>query len=518
MPGSLISQPFVTFNLATAQQDVANTAQRILFLGDMDSGSGTSTPGDLEESIGNAGEEEGLFGIKSMLAAQLRNAKKIAPTVAMDAIGLVTTGAASVKTVAFAGTATAAGSYEVIIGGKREFTVTVTVASGDTATAVGASLVVAFGTVPRNAYATAVNTTGSVAFTASDDGYVSDNLPIEVLGTVAGLTHTVVITTPGTGLPTLTSVLDVTGERRYQAIVWPWYDDLSVLKTFLDARFNVDNDVQDGVGFTAAVDDFATIAAALDALNSQSIVQFSDKLETAASYKGPAMPEASYVVASQFAATRALRLTPNASVANFVLTNAALDQFGGTALASLPYFNTSFPFLSVIPASRGWTQAEIELFTDTHGGSVIGQNVNGTNVIGGEVVTTYKTDPAANPDLTWKFLNYVDTSSNIREYYVNNVRSRFGQTRLTTGSLTRGRDMANQASIEAYLDKLYLDLAGVDFILTQDGEVAIAFFKTNRIVSLNIITGTVTIQMLVPIVTQFRNALATINITFDTTG
>ena len=42
----------------------------------------------------------------------------------------------------------------------------------------------------------------------------------------------------------------------------------------------------------------------------------------------------------------------------------------------------------------------------------------------------------------------------------NNLKSRFAQSRLTEGAVVRGRDMANANTIRAYMEKLYLDLAG----------------------------------------------------------
>jgi hypothetical protein len=147
----------------------------------------------------------------------------------------------------------------------------------------------------------------------------------------------------------------------------------------------------------------------------------------------------------------------------------------------------------------------------------MGENAGGNGALVGEVLTTYKTDPASIPDPTFQFLNYVDTSSNIREYFFNNYKARFAQSRLTEGAVTRGRDMANSAVIRAYSEKLYMDLAGADFVLTQDGEDAIQFFKNNLTITLDLATGTATLTMLVPIVTQLRSIIGTIKIAFSTT-
>jgi hypothetical protein len=110
----------------------------------------------------------------------------------------------------------------------------------------------------------------------------------------------------------------------------------------------------------------------------------------------------------------------------------------------------------------------------------------------------------------------VDTSSQAREYFHNNLLARFAQSRLTEGAVSRGRDMANEVVIKAYCEKLYQDLAGPDYVLVQDGEAAITYFKTNLTVTLDLALGKATITMLVPIVTQLRIIVATFKISFST--
>ncbi len=134
----------------------------------------------------------------------------------------------------------------------------------------------------------------------------------------------------------------------------------------------------------------------------------------------------------------------------------------------------------------------------------------------GEIVTAYKTDIAGNPDISFKFLNYVDTASGVREYYSNNLRKRFAQSRLTLGDTIRGRDMANDLTIRVFCEKLYQDLSSAAFVLLQAGEDATKFYKDNLDISLDLATGRATITMTVPLVTQLREIIATIKIAFDT--
>lgn len=78
--------------------------------------------------------------------------------------------------------------------------------------------------------------------------------------------------------------------------------------------------------------------------------------------------------------------------------------------------------------------------------------------------------------------------------------------------------MANQAAIEAATIGFYNTLSGQEFVLTQAGETARRLFITNLIVILDLATGTVTIDMAVPLVTQLRNIAATMRIVFSTEG
>jgi hypothetical protein len=78
--------------------------------------------------------------------------------------------------------------------------------------------------------------------------------------------------------------------------------------------------------------------------------------------------------------------------------------------------------------------------------------------------------------------------------------------------------MANATVVRAFTEQLYGTLAGPNFVLVQDGEDALVYFKNNLVINLDLSLGKVTIQMLVPIVTQLRQIIATIKIAFDTEG
>jgi phage tail sheath gpL-like len=171
--------------------------------------------------------------------------------------------------------------------------------------------------------------------------------------------------------------------------------------------------------------------------------------------------------------------------------------------------------MALAPVGIGFTDVEVEQLK-TAGASVLGNNRARTGVISGEIVTTYKTDNAGNPDASYKFLNTVDTVSLIREYFWNNFKQRFAQSRLTLGALVEGRPMANASAVFTYCTKLYNDLSESGFVLTQAGGVATKAFKDNLVISIDMQKGLVTVEAnVVPIVGQYRETFGKIKFSFN---
>jgi len=512
-----ILQPKTTVNIVNASQAVTNTGQKILFVGQMTT-SGSATNGALIQSIANGGAEDALFGRDSMLATLIRANKVRNQSIQIDVIALDDNGAgvAATGTITVVGTASEAGTLTVIVGSEKNHKFSVAVANTNNETTVAAAIVAAVN-ADLDVPVTASNVSGVVTFTAINAGTYGNSIGIEVRGSVAGITSTDVVgMASGATDPTLTGVFDVIGENRYQAIVWPYPDALTELTGLLDPRFNADGKVLDGVGFTAKADSVANLKTLGAAPNSQSLVIFGDKLESETNYKGPSIVEIPMVKAAQFAGFRALRLDTSAvSVADLVITtNGPLDSFGGPALASKPFFNMPFADLLPIKVGRGFDDSEIEDLKN-NGISVIGNNPPANLVIAGEVVTTYLNDSAGNPDVTFGFLSYVDTTTQAREYRYNNYRARFAQSRLTEGDVIKGRDMANELVIRSFSKRLYQDLSGSNFVLFESGEDALNFFNDNLVISIDKALGKVTIQSTDPIVTQLRELAITSKVAFS---
>ena len=514
--GNEINQPKVTLNILPASQAVANLEQKILIL-QAKTAAGTAVAGALNEDVG-IGEINGLFGLPSILAQMCRSFKSINDKSQMDVIALDDNGAGVAATGSFnlAGPATADGTLVFNIGSKQNNSYSVSVTSGDSASDINAALD-ALILADLDSPFTSSDLVDNVVITAGNDGTYGNDIGLQVTGTVAGVTTSVTRMNGGSGDPSLTNLFDPIDGVRYQTIVYPSSWDLATIRTLMAARFNVDNKILDGMAIITDEDTKAALVVIYDAENQQQFLPIGNKTVDDTNFKGGSLLELNDVISSQIAAIRSLRLTTDASIADFTIAgvNGARDSFGGPAIASLPYFNTPFSLLPIIPTGKGFTDAEISDLNDA-GVSVLGNNTARNSIIAGEFFTTYKTDAAGNPDTSFKYANFVDTMSAIREYFFNNLKSRFAQSRLTEGEVEPRRSMANQTIIEGFTNKLYGDLSGEDFVLVQSGEAALNYFKANRTVTLDLANRKVTLTMKTPIVTQLGNIFGSIQLSFTT--
>lgn len=512
MPG-FVSEPSVTLNIIPAQLLATVEDEKILMVGQKLAG-GTATAGQLYQDFPNDGSEDTLFGRRSHLAGMVREFKKLNRLSQLDVIPLDdAAGTQGTCVVTFGtGPAGADGTVTFVIGSETNHEYEIDVLEGDTITDIGDALVAAI-TADLDAPFTAANALGVVTVTAENDGTLSNDWDVKVddVSAIDSVTIALTAWSGGATDPSLTNIFDPIANIRYQTFCWPSAYDIDVLKTELDARFNVTNDVKDGMGMQVNSDTLANLKTYVATLNSQSINVNVNKPVSTASHKGNATPEMPDIICAQLCALRSLRLTDGSNLTQYLTTVAANDQFGGFELASLPYFNTSLPNLPISKIDDFWDPEDQDELRD-NGLSLFGPNRAFNGTIFGEQVTTYLTDNAGNPDESYKFVNTVDTASKIREFYVNNYRVRYAQTRLTENDLIDRRDMANEASIRAFTNELYDELA--EATLVQAGTAAKKDFNDNLSITLNIQTGTVTINMAPLLVTQLRVIVGTIQINF----
>lgn len=512
-----VSFPKVKVNKLPASLSVSNAPQKVLFVGQK-TAAGSATAGNLIENIGNAGEEDALFGQNSMLAGMVRAARSVNLETRFDAIPLDDAGAATQASgdiTCSAAPSSTAGNVIFTVGSRPNHQYTIALTTSDTPTTVGDKIEAAVN-ADADCPVTASNAAGTVTLTCDNGGSEGNSIGLEIFQNDTDATFTITAFSGGATEPNLTSIFDVVGDARYQTIVFPQSYGFTFITDFLDPRFNTNDDILNGVGITSITDTKDNIVTAADAENSQSLVIHSNKAVSDSNvYEGSSLFELDYVISSKIAGVRSLRLTDGANIADIVsVGDSFLDYIGGTALASLPYANTLITGLPVIDTGRGFTKTEIAELNDA-GAFVVGNNQADNAVIFGEVYTTYKTDTAGNPDRTWEKLNTVDTVSNAAEYIFNNIKADFPQSRLSTGDLVQGRSYVNEALLRSALVKYYDELSGPEYALTRAGEDALSFFKDNTTVIISLVDGSATIGTKLPIVVQLREVLAQLQTQFD---
>lgn len=522
MAVTAMRNPKVTLNMIPRDQIVGLEEHRCLLVGQKTS-SGTATAGLVRDVPNTNAEINALFGARSMLAMMARAFRAVNPYTALDCIALADSGTTKATAViASSGTATEARTIYVDVVSSQNHSYKIDCIVGETPATFTAKLqaLTALDTSApfTDAKSTASVTDDTVTFTAANSGTHANNWLIRIRdafgnpGAVAGLTFTLTGWTGGATDPTLTSVLDPTENIRYHGVVWPSTYATTVVKSWINARFNLDNDIKDGVVFQYVHDTFSNVKTAALAMNSPSFVMLTNETMNTAYWKGSHLPEAPNVIAARFMAARARRFEEDISVSDLVVNNEPLDQFGGRHMASLPYFNTPLVDVGQPERGAGYTYAE-QLDLESKGVSVIGANIQNNAVIAGVIVTTYQNDAAGNADDTWKWLEWRDTHSVIREFFVNNLREDFSQHRLTSGSTVSGYAIANEALIRATCGEYYAILA--DDVLTVAGRDARKYFDENLVVTVVPEERKVVLNADVPMVSQLGSIIGTIKFNFN---
>jgi len=450
-------------------------------------------------------ELDALFGARTDLRHKIKNFLKNNRLSRLDVQTLEedATGAPAVSTIVVAGTASADAELEVSVVSEKDFKRTLTISSGETNEQIATKISNAFavGVFPTIPVTSSV-LTDTVSFTAVDKGTVGNYYSVKVKGVVPGVTFTVNAFAAGANDPVYTSAIFPVA--RYTGVAIPQWLKASVdnITDVLDARFNSDNAIMDGVAFMALDDTVSNLNTFASGKNSKALVLIGNGNAPATHpdpdtvVKGKAICHPTDWAVCEFTGIRARRLTAGAPIADFV-TATGLDNFGGPELASFPYFNTPMVGVPTTQADTLFINSEI-IALETAGYSVIGVNTAESGMLMGSVSTTYKTDALGNEDATFKFLEFVDTGSVIREYIFNKMKADLAQMRLTDGAVIPGRNIQNKATIKGLFMGYIADLA--EAVLVQAGKASQISEKTSILLSLK--NRLVTITSEIPIVTQ----------------
>lgn len=514
------SFPYITANIKSAQTPQTAGERSILLTGQMLSG--TATAGQLVDNILSEADFNTYFGAKSQIAKagraliQALSISRIKPKISAIALADNGSGVAATGTIAFSGTATEAGTLIIYIDSIRNGKYEVAVASGDTANTIGTALATAIN-ASTTSPVSAVNTTGSVALTALNKGTQGNTIGIKISGSVAGITATLTAMASGATDPSLTALFDPVADVRFTSIIYPSTWTLSTLTNFTESRFNVDNKIIDGLGITCKTDTYANTNSALDALNLKTLAYIPNKLISSSTHKGGAIFESPIVIASYVAALRELRLTEGANVSSITTNN---QSIGGSFFGGIPYHNTPFNLLPTIETSNDFSDAEaFEL--ETSGGWLLRNNPSNTTIISQEAVSTYKTNTLGQVDKTFKYVNYFDTLTIIRDYVFQNLKADFSQHILTTGQLVAGRPMVNREGMVARMMSYYAALSGINgnnnYVLLRAGTEEAKAFKQaiEDSIVITLVDGKITMEAIANIVSQVRNIIINFTPTFE---
>jgi len=513
-----VSLPSVTLSIIPATQLSGVTAQKVLIVGQISASGAAASAGTLHQNVQADGSEKTKFGIRSHLAHMIQAFKADNKVTQLDVFTVAdpTTAAAqataTITCTDVVGDATEAGTISIQVGNVVK---DVSVAVGDGGEDLADAIVTAF-TDTDYAFGTPVKSgTGPwiVTFTIDSNGAVGNDLPIIVGDLISGTD--VVVTTgfdDGAGIVVYSGLAAAIQNIRYQTIVWPSAYTVADITTIVDDRFNETNEVMDGIAVQTVCDTLTTLKSAALAENSQNLVMIAQNPVTVTG--GAVYPSTNAspdYLSVQVAAIRSLRLTEDALLTDYLTTTARQDQYGGIGLASLPYFNTALPNLPVADPTEDYSLLEYAELA-SNGLAAAGPNRAYSGSVFGEFVTTYINDTAGNPDSSYKYLNTVDTVSVIREFFFENLKSRYAQTRLTTGDLIQGKAMANEPSIRAFCHRLYDELA--DEGLVQKGTAAKQDYNANLSITVDIANGKVTIDQAPLLVTQLRVIIGTVQVNF----
>lgn len=507
--------PIANVNILSSNIFASLDERNILLVGQKTS-AGSATSGELKNFI-TANELNSFFGADSRIAIA---GKALLKTLAisnkrpkLNAIALddSASGAFATGSIAITGTATETGNLAFYLDSIKNGAYSIDVAIGDTAVAIATKL---DALVNANASCPANSTlaTSTLTLTAVNKGLVGNDIGLKVAGSVAGISITLTAFSGGTGIPTITSLFDtiVNSKLRFTTIVYPAEFTLSTLTALTESRFNVNNNVLDGLGIITKTDTYANNNSFLDALNFKTLDVICNNKIASAKHKGGAIFENNLTISAVIGAIRELRLTVNSNI-SAIMSNG--ETQGGLFNGAIPYFNTLSLELPIIEIGNDYLEEERDEIKAS-GGSCPTNNGSNTYIDINKQLTTYKTDGLGQVDTTYKSVNTVDTMSIVREYFFRNIKKDFAQHALTSGQVVANRKMVNRDSFVATLCDYYIQLSGLanlnsDYALLVASNEALEYFKKSILdtIVINLQNGSIISECATPIVSQLEEII-----------
>ena len=490
-----LQAPIINWQVMAGDSKAGFSEQRVLIIAQ---GNGSNPAKTLIEDI-QQNEVDDLLGLKSMATMAFNRFRKYNKVNEVDIITLEEPAGATKAQGGFKVTGTASESKTLRLNvGDDEFVINVTVIEGETQEQIAVKVKDVINSSGYPFVATIDGGDRTLVLIDFDvAGEVGNGLTVVVKNRVLGCDFTVIPFTGGAGAYDVSGIF--TGiTKRYQTVLFDSAMSFDDVEAWLESRFNMTNTVKGGSGFVMMNGTLSDLKNFANSKNSKTMTVFANPDEM----KFNALP---LLAVAEFGAKRALRLTDGAVLGDLVVE--AQEAFGGINKSSLPYHNTPMSYDEpinqlIIEQVMDLNDAGLSLFVPATIGVVLGT-----------LTTLYKYDNTGIEDVTFKFLNAVDTSLAVQEYLFVNSQKEFGQTRATGGELVAGVAMTNELSVKAYIVGLYDDM--VNMALVQGGSEAIKSFKKNLTVSLNASSGTYSVYAPVAIVSQFRGLNGVVAISYD---
>lgn len=500
----------ININLLSAQQEPQLDAYSIVVIGQKLTG-GSATEKKLNQ-VQSKADVNTLYDRSSHIGSCLNavfdvfeytNSLKVPPVygISLDDVTGEGVGIQASGTFDITGAPTENGRLTFYVD-KKNTPYNVDVVTTDTPTTIGDKLVSQIDN-NLNATFTATNDAGEVTITYNNTGSIGNFVRIGFSGTIAGLTvvKSGLFLSGGLGDPDLANLFDAIEDKGIRLIVYPEAYDSDNLINFTKNRIktNLDNVLLYGQGYQMKTETYANIQTFLNGatINERTYTPLFDSIDEGGIFLHSDVKTATLV------AQTGILLTEGSNTSLINTGNGVTS--GGALWSAIPYKGmnmVNFP----VKSQEDFTDAEFLALQDL-GGTGFRNNKSETLVLVQDVKTSLTLDTLGNPDETFKFLNYLQTSTVCVEYFIKLFESRYPRHKLTIGSAPTGQPVINTAKFIGTMREGYITLSqDSQYGLLRDNATDQENFikRISETVSTILIDGKISALALLPIVVQFR--------------
>lgn len=401
IPNTRVPGSYTQIDNSLATSNLYPLPYKILHVGQKTSAG--SAPANTPVRATTAAEASALFGPGSMLALMAEASFASNPSGETWFLPLDDNGAgvAAVGSLALGGAATSAGTLNAYIGGQL---VQIPITAAQVLSTAATALVAACSAIPSLPVTAAVDgvVNTKVNFTAKNKGELGNTIDIRVNYngelTAAGVSTTVVSMTGGTTSPTLTAAIAALGDTWFHVLGFPYADatSLTAIETELASRFDTPREIE-GHAFACAIGTVGSLGSLGDSRNSP-------HLTIVAAVKEP-MP--AFCKAAE---------------------TAAIAAYWAEQDPALPIQTRAYAYC--LPAVQG------QRLTRTERGLLLRDGIATTTVDAGGImrterlVTTYQTNGAGAPDLSYLDVETLLTLMFIRHDWKNYSANKYAVAKL----------------------------------------------------------------------------------------